>query len=223
MNHDLEDAKEQTGLSRMQSRKQPISRAEPEEAPKPKAGKSRAPRPPFLIGWRKELWDWFKALVVAVVIVLLLREFVFQLSTVRSHSMEPTLYENEWLFINKISLKLEPLKRGDVVILKDPREGAERKEFLVKRIVAVAGDTLEVRGGELYINGELTVEPYTNSAIEDGDYGPEQVGEGYYFLMGDNRQAQMSIDSRSFGTVPESLIQGRADFIVWPITKWDSL
>ncbi|BBI35764.1 signal peptidase I [Cohnella abietis] len=176
-----------------------------------------------LSGWRKELWDWSKALIVAVVIVLLLRAFVFQLSTVKKISMEPTLHENEWLFINKIAMEFGSLDRGDVVILKDPSEGSDRKEYLVKRIVAMPGDTLEIRSGELYINGNLSVESYTDAKIEDGDYGPTTVSPGHYFVLGDNRHMRASKDSRAFKEVPEDLIKGRADFIIWPVSRWAKL
>jgi signal peptidase I len=176
-----------------------------------------------LSGWRKELWDWSKALIVAIVIVLLLRAFVFQLSTVKSYSMQPTLYEHEWLFINKIALEFGSLGRGDVVILKDPDTGPGRKEFLVKRIIGMPGDTLEIRGGQLYINGELKVEPYTDVKIEDGDFGPTTVSPGHYFVMGDNRHQSASKDSRAFKEVPEENFKGRADFIIWPISRWAKL
>lgn len=197
------------------------SSQKPEKAQK--AQKVQKDRKPALSGWRKELWDWTKALVVAVIIVLLLKQFVFQLSTVKKVSMEPTLHENEWLFVNKIVLEIGNLERGDVVILKDPSEGADRKEFLVKRIVGMPGDTLEIRAGELYINGELKVEPYTDVKIEDGDFVPAKVSAGHYFVMGDNRHLSASKDSRAFKEVPENLIQGRADMIVWPISRWAKL
>ncbi|WP_372660477.1 signal peptidase I [Cohnella sp.] len=186
-------------------------------------GRKRSVQRAGLSGWRKELWDWSKALIVAFIIVLLLRAFVFQLSTVKSFSMEPTLHENEWLFINKIILDIGTLDRGDVVILKDPREGPDRKEFLVKRIIGLPGDTLEIRSGQLYINGELKVEPYTDAKIEDGDYGPLKVDTGHYFVMGDNRRLDASTDSRSFKQVPEDMIKGRADLIIWPISRWAKL
>lgn len=176
---------------------------------------------PGLSGWRKELWDWAKALIIALIVVLLLRTFVFQLSTVQKVSMEPTLRDNEWLLVNKIALKLGSLQRGDVVILKEPN--AERKEFLVKRIVAIPGDTLEIRDGELYINGELKVESYTDSKIENGDFASVTISPGHYFVLGDNRRLNASKDSRQFDEVPEELIQGRADLIVWPITRWARL
>jgi len=176
-----------------------------------------------LSGWRKELWDWSKALIIAFTIVLLLRAFVFQLSTVRSISMQPTLYENEWLFINKIVYDFGKPKRGDVVILKDPSVGPDRKDYLVKRVIGEPGDTLEIRNGQLYINGTLIVEPYTDVKIEDGDFAPVTVSDGHYFVMGDNRHRNASKDSRAFKEVPEELIKGRGDFILWPISKWAKL
>lgn len=72
------------------------------------------------------------------------------------------------------------------------------------------------RGGALYVNGEKVDEPYTDSPIEDGDFGPMHIGEGRVFVMGDNRHAAASADSRRFGEVPVSLIQGRAEYILWP-------
>ncbi len=201
-----------TGISGSRSRS--ASKAKVQKAPKTekKGG-------PWLTGWRKELWDWAKALIVAAAIVLLLKTFVFQLSTVRKISMEPTLHENEWLFVNKIALRLGSLDRGDVVIFKDPSGDGEGKEFLVKRIIGVPGDKLEIRDGELYLNGELKVEPYTDSKIEDGDFGPTTVSPGHYFVLGDNRHRSASKDSRAFKEVSEELVQGRADLIVWPISR----
>ncbi|QYR21206.1 signal peptidase I [Paenibacillus sp. sptzw28] len=173
--------------------------------------------------WRKELWDWLRTLVIAVTVVLLLHFFVFNLSTVEGHSMEPTLYEKEWLFINKYSYRFESPERGDIIILEDPSEEHDQKEYLVKRVIGVPGDTIEIRGGQLYRNGELVVERYTDTEIEDLDYGPVKVGPDHYFVMGDNRHARASRDSRSFGTVPRDLIRGRADFILWPIANLNAL
>ncbi|MBB3112619.1 signal peptidase I [Paenibacillus phyllosphaerae] len=173
--------------------------------------------------WAAELWDWGRTLVIALIVVVLLHFFVFNLSTVEGQSMEPTLYEDEWLFVNKISYFIGDPKLGDVIILKDPTGRDPKKEFLVKRIVGMPGDTIEVKSGELYRNGEHIIEAYTDTVIEDLDYGPYTIEAGKYFVMGDNRHARASLDSRAFGTVDRDLIQGRADFILWPITKLDAL
>lgn len=192
---------------------------------KAQSGKPDKPEKPSRehTSWGKELWDWARTLIVAVAIVLLFHFFVFNLSTVEGHSMEPTLYEKEWLFVNKYSYRFGSPHLGDVIILKDPSAGADKKEFLVKRIVGVPGDKIEIRSGQLYRNGELVVERFTDTAIEDIDYGPFVVENDRYFVMGDNRHARASRDSRSFGTVPASMIRGRADYILWPITKLNTL
>lgn len=185
-----------------------------------KSGKLDRNKPP----WVSELWDWSRTLIIAVILVLLLHYFVFNLSTVKGQSMEPTLYEKEWLFINKYSYMFggSP-QRSDVVILKDPSEGVGKKEYLVKRIVGIPGDTIEIRQGQLYRNGELVVEPYTDTEIEDLDYGPIKLEGDRYFVMGDNRHARASKDSRIFGPVSLDMIRGRADYILWPIIKLNTL
>lgn len=174
--------------------------------------------------WVRETLDWLKTILAALGIVLILHFFVFNLSTVEGHSMEPTLEDQEWLFVNKIAYLFVSPKLGDVVVLKDPEaDGNGKASYLVKRIVGLPGDTIEVRNHELYRNGVHIVEPYTDTAIEGVDYGPYVVQEGTYFLMGDNRYAHASRDSRIFGSVPKSAFKGRADLILWPITKMNFL
>ncbi|CAM4366204.1 signal peptidase I [Paenibacillus alkaliterrae] len=169
--------------------------------------------------WVRELLDWVKTLVIAFAVVMTLHFFVFNLSTVEGHSMEPTLTDNEWLFVNKfVYLTGEP-KTGDIVILTEPDSNAKDKKFLVKRVVGVPGDRIEIHDKRLYRNGELIDEPYTDTVIEDMSYGPEVISEGHYFVMGDNRHARASMDSRSFHAVPSELIRGRADYILWPFKE----
>jgi len=169
--------------------------------------------------WLAELLDWSKTLAVAFAVVLLLHFFVFNLSKVEGHSMEPTLTEQEWLFVNKFVYLVGKPKVGDVVILKEPDMGEAEDKFLVKRIVGVSGDRIEIHNNHLYRNGKQVDEPYTDSLIEDMSYGPEVISEGSYFVMGDNRHARASLDSRTFHAVPEELIRGRADYILWPYKK----
>ncbi|MGG6312579.1 signal peptidase I [Paenibacillus macerans] len=169
--------------------------------------------------WAAELWDMLKTIVVAFAIMLLLNVFVFNLSMVKGQSMEPTLEEQERLFVDKLVYRFGHPSRGEVVVLKDPSVDADRKPFLVKRVVAVPGDRVEVRDRSLYINGRPQDEPYTDAAIEDGDMPEMTLGAGEFFVMGDNRHAGRSKDSRYFGSVKEDLIVGRAEFVFWPIRK----
>lgn len=166
-----------------------------------------------------ELWGWAKSIAVAVLLVVLLHQFVFNLSNVKGHSMEPTLRENEWVFVNKIATYAASMQRGDIVILKNPVPESGDHLYLVKRVVAVGGDRVEVSGGKLYVNGQPVEESYTDSAIEDGRYGPITVAPGCYFVMGDNRHRNGSLDSRTFGPVPERMVMGRVDWIVWPFRQ----
>ncbi|MFF2480181.1 signal peptidase I [Paenibacillus sp. NPDC058071] len=179
------------------------------------AGGDRTSKP----SWLLEAWEWTRTIAISFAIVMALHLFVFNLSTVEGRSMEPTLHEKEWLFVNKLVYLIGSPKAGDVVILVDPVATGEKREFLVKRIVGVPGDRLEIYNQELYRNGLKVSEPYIDSKIEDMDFMPVTVEKGFYFVMGDNRHARASKDSRMFGAVPESLIRGRAEFIVWPLEE----
>ncbi|MEC0229657.1 signal peptidase I [Paenibacillus alba] len=171
-----------------------------------------------------ELWDWTKSILVALLVVILVHQFGFNLSTVRGNSMQPTLQEGEWLFVNKAITYFKAPKRGEIVIIKESEDFTLAQHlFLVKRVVAVSGDEVQGRAGFLYINGVKIEEPYTDTLIQDGDFGPTQIGQGNVFVMGDNRHAAASADSRRFGAVPTSLIQGRAECIVWPLAVADGL
>ncbi|HEY2493856.1 MAG TPA: signal peptidase I [Paenibacillus sp.] len=169
--------------------------------------------------WKAELWDWIKTIVIVFVIMMLLNVFVFNLSMVKGQSMQPTLVENERLFVNKIVFDFTTPKHGDVIVLRDPSEGEGKKEFLVKRIIGVPGDKIEVKAHKLYVNSQLQQENYTDIEIQDADFDTIELDEGHYFVMGDNRHLGASKDSRAFGTVKESGIVGRVEFILWPLNK----
>ncbi|MEK4429423.1 signal peptidase I [Paenibacillus sp. FSL M7-0802] len=164
--------------------------------------------------------DWLVTLLIAMVVLLLLNLFVFNLSTVRGHSMQPTLMESQHLFVNKLVYNFHDPGRGDIVILKDPDSKLSSPRFLVKRVIGIPGDVIRVEHNHLYVNGELLNEPYTNSDVEDGDYGPFTVEPEHFFVMGDNRHIAASKDSRYFGSIKSQDLLGRAEFIFWPISEW---
>ncbi|WP_159888274.1 signal peptidase I [Paenibacillus puerhi] len=174
-------------------------------------------------GLGREIWEWFKMMVMATIVVTLVHQFLFHVSAVKGGSMQPTLHDGEWLFINKAFRYLKTPERGDIIVLRSPDGTNSGSSFLVKRVVAVAGDEVHVSRGKLFVNGEETVEPYTDSAIQDGRFEPLTVEEGYVFVLGDNRRRYASNDSRSFGTVSLKLVVGRAEWIVWPVRQWRSL
>ena len=127
-------------------------------------------------------------------------------------SMEPNLHDGEYVIINRIVYRLYPPERGDVVVFK--REGT--REF-IKRVIGLPGDMVEVRGGHVYVNGIALQEPYIAQppvyAME-----PRKMGPTEYFVLGDNRNN--SSDSHNWGTIPLSVIDGKAWITYWPPKNW---
>lgn len=162
----------------------------------------------------KEILSWMVYICGAVLIALLLRIFVFELVRVDGPSMQPTLYRDQTVFVEKLSIARGDVDRFEVVIVRYPgREGA-----YVKRVVGLPGDTIEIRSdGHLYINGVLQEEPYILEPFIQSEYGPYTVPEGCYFVMGDNRNNSLDSRSPEVGSIPEENIVGHALFIVWPL------
>ncbi|PTM56447.1 signal peptidase I [Desmospora activa] len=157
---------------------------------------------------------WLRTVFLAISFALVVNQFGLALSVVNGTSMEPTLEDGDRLLINKFHFMVNEPQRGDVVTFKDPTRNGR---YLVKRVVGVPGDRIEIRDHTLIRNGKKEHEPYINTEIEDGDYGPIVVKEGHVFVMGDNRQQYASRDSRykSVGQVPNRLIEGKVEFILW--------
>lgn len=174
-------------------------------------------------GWMVELRDWLITAAVVFVIMSLVNIFIFSISTVNGQSMQPTLWQGEKLIVNKISLMFVSPKHGDIVVLNDPSTGPDKKEYLVKRVIGIPGDIVEVKEHKLYVNGKVVDEPYIDTEIQDPDFAALTVEPGRYFVMGDNRHESASKDSRYFGSVSEEDIVGRADFIFWPLSKLNKL
>lgn len=173
--------------------------------------------------WLVELRNWVLTTLALFIIMSMLNIFVFNISTVKGMSMQPTLWEGEKLIINKISMSFTGPKRGEVIVLHDPSMGKGRKDYLVKRVIGIPGDTVEVRDHNVYVNGKMIEEPYIDTPMEDSDFAPVTVENDSYFVLGDNRHAGASKDSRYFGSVPQERIVGKAVYIWWPFTKLNSL
>jgi signal peptidase I len=163
----------------------------------------------------RSAWLWLvelgETVLPAIVIAVLINLFLAQATRVYGSSMEPNLHTDQRLVVEKVSYHLHPPRRGDVVVIRMPERGPE---LLIKRVIALSGETIEVRGGSVYINGEPLEEDYLPRKTT-GTYGPSTVPEGNVFVMGDNRGA--SNDSRIFGPVPLDRVVGRAWVSYWPI------
>jgi len=170
----------------------------------------------------KEIWSWVRTFLLAIIIALVIRNYVFALYVVDGSSMQPTLADGQILMVNNFSYKFWEPKHGDVVVFtKEGLVGTRRGNWLVggnalvKRVIALPGDSVFIDNGQIFINGEPLVEDYVDYEITDS-YGPITIREGEIFVLGDNRHPHGSLDSRSFGPVPISSIIGRADFVVLP-------
>jgi signal peptidase I len=189
--------------------------------------------------------EYVEALLVALALALFIRTFFLQAYKIPSGSMETTLLIGDHILVNKIVyglrmpesilglrppglpygrylFNLEPVRRGDVVVFVFP---PDRTKDFIKRVIAVAGDTVEVKGKSVYVNGERQIEPHAHyqpgpesymMVAPRDSFGPVKVPEGKLFMMGDNRDR--SYDSRFWGFVDRNDVEGRAVVIYW---SWD--
>lgn len=174
--------------------------------------------------------EYFESLVIAVVMALFVRTFVFQAFKIPSGSMEPNLLEGDHLIVNKMGfapaasaleraiLPGRSIQRGDIVVFKYPKD--PERDF-IKRVIGLPGERLELRQKRIYINDQLVDEAYAHVRPPDAmsapgrdltlNYGPVTIPSGQYFMMGDNRD--YSEDSRFWGYVPAAYVKGQALFI----------
>ncbi len=212
---------------------------------RPKADGNRPPEPisPSSFSFRRKsrpegppksrLRQNVESLLLAVAVALVVRSSVVEAFWVPSGSMLPTIQIGDHLFVNKLAYGMHlpfiehevtqwsPLHRSDVVVFTSP---IDRRIDLIKRVIAVAGDSVEVRDKHLYINGEMVPDPhatFTDARSRDSTprdhFGPVTVPPGKFFVMGDNRD--QSYDSRYWGFADERDVKGQATFIYW---SWDS-
>ncbi|HHV71246.1 MAG TPA: signal peptidase I [Clostridia bacterium] len=158
----------------------------------------------------------FFSIGIILMLLLLVRGTVLDLSIVQDSSMEPTLKPEEHLIINRLAYISGKPQPGDLVsvIITEPR--ARYGIVTLKRIVAVGGQTVEIKNGRLYVDGKEFIEPYL---IEQtvGEYGPKTVPPDHYFVLGDNRNYSMDSRSSEIGFVSSEAIRGKAFFVYWPL------
>jgi signal peptidase I len=166
--------------------------------------------------WRAIL-EIVQALALAVIISVVLNLFVVQVTEVRQRSMESTLLQNDRVLVSKVDYRFTSPQPGDIVVFNPT---IDTQIPYVKRIVAVAGETVELRDGNLYVNGRLRFFPQAHGAtlpqMPDVKY-PFKVPDGSFFALGDNRLS--SQDSRTFGAQPYNRIIGKVILRFWPVDR----
>ncbi len=160
----------------------------------------------------------FQSIVIAAVLAFLIITFVAQSFVVEGGSMEATLQNGERLIVNKLVYRFQEPDRGEIVVFTP--QGAEDNRY-IKRIIGKPGDTVNIDGGQVYVNGEPLQEDYIKEDMRQvGESGPFEVPEDSYFVLGDNRNH--SADSRFpnlVGYVDRDSIHGRAMWVFWPVTE----
>ena len=171
--------------------------------------------------------DWVLLAVAALAAAFLLRTFVIQQFAVDGESMLGTLHSGDRVIVNKLSYDLHDPRHGDVVVLKDVKDSLEVRD-LIKRVIALPGETIEYRDCELFINGHKTPEPYLDTDLVTADncgdsQTPVKVEPGHVFVMGDNRGASLDSRALAIGQIPYDHLIGRAFVVVWPTSDWHLL
>lgn len=155
-----------------------------------------------------------QSLMLGVLLALALQVFI-QPTVVYGQSMEPNLHDNERVIVDKVSYRIGEPSRGDIVVF--PVKGEPLP--LIKRVIGLPGETVEIRGGRVWVNGIALNEPYA-SGPTFGNMSPVRVPPNSVFVMGDNRAPGGSLDSRRLGPILLSKIVGRAQLAYWPPARW---
>lgn len=168
--------------------------------------------------------EWLVVVVVAVGAALLVRTFVLEQFAVAGQSMYSTLHDGDRVLVNKLGYRMHDPNRGDVVVLKTIEAIGERD--LIKRVVALPGETIAYQNCVLTVDGRVLVEPYLDPTVVapnacGGSQEPLVVPDGTVFVLGDNRGG--SKDSRDLGPISYDDIIGRAFIIIWPVGDWSWL
>lgn len=169
--------------------------------------------PPSL---NRAILDMVETLVLAIVLYLIIQTLTQRIK-VESSSMNPTLFANDYVVVNRLAYKFGQPHRGDIIVFKYPPDPTQIP--YIKRVIGLPGDQIKIENGKVYVNGIALNEPYLNE-ITKGK-GEWTVPPGNLFVMGDNRNN--SSDSRSWGWVPLGNVIGKAEVIYWPPRHWAQL
>lgn len=173
----------------------------------------------FKGGIRKILTEILLYIAIFFICIFVIPKYVVQRTVVDGPSMENTLFDKDNLLVDKLSYRFSEPKRFDTVVFFP--YGAEEGEYYVKRVIGLPGETVQINGSDIYINGEILEENYGKDPITYAGIAEEPItlGDDEYFLLGDNRE--ISLDSRyeEVGLVHKDLIQGKAIFRIWPLNS----
>jgi len=162
------------------------------------------------------IWDISKIVIIALLIVVPIRYFVFQPFFVRGQSMEPNFYQGDYLIIDELSYQFRAPQRGEVIVFKYPQDPSQR---YIKRIIGLPGEIITIQGGKVFISQDGVNQPleeigYLLQVVQTSGDMQTILNKEEYFVLGDNRS--LSADSRRWGALPEENIIGRVFLRAWP-------
>lgn len=160
---------------------------------------------------KKEVWEWIKSILVAVVLALVIRAFLVEVFLVQGQSMLPTLHDRERLIVSKVQYYYRQPERGEIIVFK----ATDDRDF-IKRVIGTGGDEVRVDRDGVFVNGERLEEPYVFERARE-PYGPVIVPAGTIFVLGDNRNNSMDSRHPSVGFVALAQIKGKAMLVFWPL------
>jgi signal peptidase I len=179
------------------------------------------PTPAITKSRKRAFTEWIVILVVAVLVSLIVRTFVFETYFVPSGSMYPTLKVGDRIIVDKLSVDLGTINRGDIVVFKAPKKVAaecgDNVADLVKRVIGLPGDNVTSKGNTIYINGKALKEKWPHTEPLGQAIGKIHVPAGDYFMIGDHHEP--SCDSRYWGFVPKASIIGKVFLRIWPLSR----
>ena len=161
----------------------------------------------------EEVKDWIISILIAIVLAFFIRYFIVELYMVEGPSMRPTLVNGERLIVNKFIYRFKSPERGEVLVFRYPRDPSR---YFIKRVIGVAGDTIDIKDGRVFLNGQLLNESYILERTR-GSYPLVTIPEGHIYVMGDNRNNSEDSRFKDVGFVPLELVKGKAITVFWPV------
>ncbi len=159
----------------------------------------------------KEIWEWVKSIIIAILLALVIRAFLIEVFLVDGQSMLPTLHNNERLIVSKMQYYYREPVQGEIIVFK-----ANDERDFIKRIIGVAGDEVRIEIEGVYVNGQLLEEPYILEKAWE-PFGPVVVPEGTFFALGDNRNNSKDSRHPDVGFVSLDRLKGKAMLVFWPM------
>lgn len=172
---------------------------------------------------KESIKEWIKTILISVLIALAITAFI-RPTLVKGFSMYPTIEEYDYLIINRMPYITKEPEYGDIVVFKTNQLTVDgEKKDLIKRVIGLSGDTIEIINGIVYRNGKALDEPYINGGRTPGEMEAFEIHEGKIFVMGDNRPNSLDSRDSRVGEVPMSNIRGKVVIRLFPFDKIGTL